>query len=159
MISRRNYRGRMAALGAAVVLASVMMASPALAHGHGHGHHRRSGDYYQSQTTENQAGAGNQAAGSQAAGSGNQAAGSQAAGSGNQAAGSQAAGSETQAALQCPVCTFDGCVEAGRHWHDDVEYCGYHHTSGYCDNSCINDCGYAANGSCTVGPGCHHGAW
>ena len=32
-------------------------------------------------------------------------------------------------------------------------------TSVYCDNSCINDCGYAANGSCTVGPGCHHGAW
>lgn len=118
----------MAAMGAAVCLASAMMAFPASAHGHGRGHHRRSGDYYQSQTTENQAGTGNQAAGS-------------------------------QTAVQCPVCTVEDCVEVGRHWHDDLEYCGYHHTSGYCDYSCVNNCEVETTGSGTGVSGCHHCSW
>lgn len=36
----------------------------------------------------------------------------------------------------CPVCTVDGCTEAGRHTHDGHDYCGYNHESGYCDGSC-----------------------
>lgn len=36
----------------------------------------------------------------------------------------------------CPVCTVEGCEEAGRHTHDGHDYCGYEHSSGYCDRSC-----------------------
>lgn len=44
----------------------------------------------------------------------------------------------------CPVCTIEGCTEKGRHIHNDKEYCGYNHESGYCDNTCVPnnpDCG------------------
>lgn len=65
---------------AACMLASVIFAFPASAHGHGH--HRRTTDNY------------------------------------------------------VHVCTIEGCTETGRHLHDGVSYCGYSHSSGYCDGSC-----------------------
>ena len=34
------------------------------------------------------------------------------------------------------LCEVEGCVEAGRHTHDNVIYCGYAHENGYCDNTC-----------------------
>ena len=48
------------------------------------------------------------------------------------------------------VCTVEGCTESGRHTHDGVTYCGYHHADGYCTGSY---CG-AGHGS---GRGCHAG--
>ena len=27
--------------------------------------------------------------------------------------------------------------ESGRHYHDDIEYCGYNHKGDYCDNTCV----------------------
>ena len=36
----------------------------------------------------------------------------------------------------CPVCTVEGCTETGRHIHDGHDYCGYDHSSGYCDGTC-----------------------
>ena len=51
----------------------------------------------------------------------------------------------------CPVCTVEDCVETGRHTHDGHYYCGYDHSSGYCDRSCetASDSGYYCGG--------HHG--
>jgi len=37
----------------------------------------------------------------------------------------------------CPVCTVEGCTETGRHFHNECEYCGYDHESGYCDGTCV----------------------
>ena len=53
----------------------------------------------------------------------------------------------------CPVCTVEGCTETGRHYHDDHEYCGYGHSSGYCDHSCETVSSYS---SCHRG---HHGCY
>lgn len=39
--------------------------------------------------------------------------------------------------VNCPVCTIDGCTEAGHHYHDDTVYCGYLHGHGYCDGTCM----------------------
>lgn len=39
----------------------------------------------------------------------------------------------------CPVCTVEGCTETGRHTHDGHDYCGYEHSSGYCDGTCQNN--------------------
>lgn len=50
----------------------------------------------------------------------------------------------------CPVCTIENCTETGRHTHDGHDYCGYNHSSGYCDGSCA----YADTGSHHGG---HHG--
>lgn len=36
-----------------------------------------------------------------------------------------------------PVCTVEGCTESGHHVHDGHGYCGYEHSSGYCDGSCM----------------------
>lgn len=38
----------------------------------------------------------------------------------------------------CPVCTLEDCTESGRHSHDGHNYCGYDHSSGYCDGTCAN---------------------
>lgn len=57
----------------------------------------------------------------------------------------QAAAADTS----CPVCTVEGCTESGRHTHDGHDYCGYNHSSGYCDGSCQTASGY---GGCH---GCH----
>lgn len=53
----------------------------------------------------------------------------------------------------CPVCTVEGCEETGRHTHDGHDYCGYDHSSGYCDHSCERtaDCGSHHGGH----HGCH----
>lgn len=52
----------------------------------------------------------------------------------------------------CPVCTVEGCTETGRHTHDGHDYCGYDHSSGYCDRSCEN----VSTGSyCGGHHGCH----
>lgn len=42
----------------------------------------------------------------------------------------------------CSLCTLKGCTETGYHIHDGETYCGYDHSCGYCDGSCIqqNDC-------------------
>ena len=40
----------------------------------------------------------------------------------------------------CPVCTVYGCTVSGRHTHNGLAYCGYHHESGYCDGSCRPVC-------------------
>lgn len=54
----------------------------------------------------------------------------------------------------CPVCTVEGCTETGRHSHDGHDYCGYDHSSGYCDGSCAN---ISDTGShCRSRQGCHH---
>ena len=37
-----------------------------------------------------------------------------------------------------PVCPVEGCAETGRHLHDGSYYCGYHHSGGYCDGSCVS---------------------
>ncbi len=37
----------------------------------------------------------------------------------------------------CPVCTIEGCTEAGHHYHNDEVYCGYRHGHGYCDGTCV----------------------
>ena len=57
----------------------------------------------------------------------------------------QAAAADTS----CPVCAVEGCTESGRHTHDGHDYCGYNHSSGYCDGSCQTASGY---GGCH---GCH----
>lgn len=36
-----------------------------------------------------------------------------------------------------PVCSVEGCMETGRHTHDGYDYCGYGHSGGYCDGSCV----------------------
>lgn len=62
---------------------------------------------------------------------------------------------QTQATVNCPaICTIEGCTEPGRHTHDGVEYCGYNHSCGYCDGSCItqNNYGYGCGGG-------HHGCY
>lgn len=46
----------------------------------------------------------------------------------------QAAASGT--GYSVPVCTVEGCTATGRHSHNGYEYCGYGHSSGYCDRSC-----------------------
>ncbi len=43
---------------------------------------------------------------------------------------------QTASQTECPVCTFEGCTEEGRHTHDGCYYCGYDHEDGYCDGSC-----------------------
>ena len=30
----------------------------------------------------------------------------------------------------CPVCTIEGCTEAGHHYHNNEVYCGYQHGHG-----------------------------
>ena len=50
----------------------------------------------------------------------------------------------------CPVCTVEGCTESGRHSHDGHAYCGYNHSSGYCDGTCQNDSDTGCHGG-------HHG--
>ncbi len=40
--------------------------------------------------------------------------------------------------MQCPICTVEGCLEEGRHTHDGYDYCGYNHSCGYCDGTCVN---------------------
>lgn len=53
--------------------------------------------------------------------------------------------------VSCPsVCTLESCNETGRHYHDGVQYCGYAHSGGYCDGSCLT----SVNGSWQ---GSHHG--
>ena len=43
-----------------------------------------------------------------------------------------------QTQVNCPaICTIEGCTEVGRHTHDGVDYCGYNHSIGYCDGSCV----------------------
>ena len=63
-------------------------------------------------------------------------------GAGQAAASTQAAVSQGD---QCPVCTVEGCAEAGRHYHDGAIYCGYAHSSGYCDGSCGDAIGNCYN--------------
>ena len=53
----------------------------------------------------------------------------------------------------CPVCTVEGCTETGRHVHDDHYYCGYEHSSGYCDGSCA--AASQSDSYCGRGHGCH----
>ena len=54
-------------------------------------------------------------------------------------------------AVSCPaVCALEQCDQIGRHYHDGVQYCGYAHSSGYCDGSCLNQ----VTG---CGQGGHHG--
>lgn len=47
------------------------------------------------------------------------------------------------------VCTIQGCTETGYHIHNGVNYCGYNHSSGYCDGSCTTT--YSGSGH----HGCH----
>ena len=35
------------------------------------------------------------------------------------------------------VCNVEGCGEIGHHTHDGHDYCGYGHSGGYCDGSCV----------------------
>ncbi len=54
-----------------------------------------------------------------------------------------------QAYTSCPaVCTIDSCTEIGRHTHDGVTYCGYNHSSGYCDGSCVTTTNYGGHHGC-----------
>lgn len=58
----------------------------------------------------------------------------------------------TQTYTNCPaVCTIESCTETGRHTHDGVTYCGYNHSSGYCDGSCAT----TTNSYCGGHHGCH----
>ena len=38
------------------------------------------------------------------------------------------------------VCPQAGCILEGRHTHDVQPYCGYHHSSGLCDGTCVGLC-------------------
>ena len=72
------------------------------------------------------------------------------------------ASTEAQTVNGCPVCAETWCTEAGHHFHDDVEYCGYAHADGYCDGTCgycEGTCGNGGGTCQTVTPGCggHHG--
>lgn len=55
---------------------------------------------------------------------------------------------------ECPVCTVEGCTEAGRHTHDGHDYCGYDHADGYCDGSCAAVSNSGSTRSAGYG---HHG--
>lgn len=45
--------------------------------------------------------------------------------------------SQTSTAVsQRQVCCVEDCTEPGRHCYDGVEYCGYDHEDGYCDDTC-----------------------
>ena len=44
------------------------------------------------------------------------------------------------------VCTIEDCTESGYHLHDGVTYCGYAHSSGYCDGSCAGTGNYGCGG-------------
>ena len=48
------------------------------------------------------------------------------------------------------ICTIESCTETGRHTHDGVDYCGYDHSCGYCDGSCVTQSNYGCGGG-------HHG--
>lgn len=102
-----------------VALVSVLFVMPVSAHGHHHGSHRQSCDYgariqtpdadMQNQTPDTD---------------------------------TQTEAPDTNVQIQasdteCPVCTIEDCAEQGRHFHDNEEYCGYNHSNGYCDNTCI----------------------
>ena len=50
------------------------------------------------------------------------------------------------------ICTIESCTETGRHTHDGVDYCGYDHSCGYCDGSCVTQSNY---GCCGGHHGCH----
>lgn len=52
----------------------------------------------------------------------------------------------------CSLCTVEGCTETGRHTHDGQDYCGYNHTNGYCDGSCVKQ-----SESKSSNRGSHHG--
>lgn len=52
--------------------------------------------------------------------------------------------------MQCPICTVEGCLEEGRHTHDGYDYCGYNHSCGYCDGTCVNTAPRRGHGG-------HHG--
>lgn len=41
---------------------------------------------------------------------------------------------------RCAVCTVEGCELAGRHYHNGVLYCGFHHVNGVCDGTCAPLC-------------------
>lgn len=56
----------------------------------------------------------------------------------------------------CPVCTVDGCLEEGRHFHDGHEYCGYDHKDNYCDGTCDAFCTkYGSSRGCGRGRRAH----
>ncbi|MCI8948549.1 MAG: hypothetical protein HFG49_00730 [Lachnospiraceae bacterium] len=58
-----------------------------------------------------------------------------------------------QETYQYPVCCLEGCEETGWHIHDGSTYCGYRHSSGYCDGSCGD---YGTNCSSNSHHGCHY---
>ncbi len=38
------------------------------------------------------------------------------------------------------ACPVEDCTLTGRHVHDGVTYCGFHHANGWCDGTCIALC-------------------
>ena len=106
------FRKKMLLAGAAVILTFSLSVFPAFAHGHG-GHH---GGHHGNWTTQNIPG-------------------------NNDNTGAAAPNTDADTGTAAvsgayPVCPFEGCAETGHHLHDGSYYCGYHHSSGYCDGSC-----------------------
>lgn len=55
-------------------------------------------------------------------------------------------GGQHRQAASCPaVCALEQCDQTGRHYHDGVQYCGYAHSGGYCDGSCVNSSSYGGH--------------
>lgn len=38
------------------------------------------------------------------------------------------------------VCPVEDCTLTGRHVHNGVTYCGFHHANGWCNGTCIALC-------------------
>lgn len=111
-----------------VALVSVLFVMPVSAHGHHHGSHRHACDYGAQIQTPN-ADTKNQTPDTD-----------------TQNTDTQNSDTDTQTSdTVCPVCTIEGCTESGRHFHDGEEYCGYNHSSGYCDNTCTQNGGGCVN--------------
>lgn len=56
----------------------------------------------------------------------------------------------------CAVCTAPDCELTGRHYHNGVMYCGFHHENGFCDGTCAPLC--PVEGCTLTGRHYHDGA-
>lgn len=61
---------------------------------------------------------------------------------------------QTTQTTSYPVCTVADCTQTGHHMHNNAYYCGYNHSSGYCDGSCATATQTTQN---TGHHGGHHG--
>lgn len=122
---------RFFALGALCLTLTLLLASPALAHGHhGGGHH---GGYQ---------------GGSGYAGNSGTVTETYYYGGHYSEGGRQWNCGGRWCQTEITVCAVEGCELAGRHLHDGTLYCGYAHEGGLCNGACcelcpVEGCGFA----------------